>query len=243
MKWALAASQFGLLATLLYRGVWRAIPSFASFLVFAVISSLSYNPDNPTLFKLMSVPSILLRSIVCIECVWILTSGSLLYTRALMVWGGLIGSLIMLSISWGLSQCYGLVITFIVYCALGIAGALWTVIGILSLKAALAKDWRRGYVLGVATYFAVLAFARISGPSLEMYSMPDGELKRMLLGSGFGAAELVRWAFVQDFSMLAYVLIFCWLAKHFFDIRCRPWPEELDEKDDNRHGYPEEQMG
>jgi hypothetical protein len=206
MKYALAGSQLLLLAVLVFRGYWRLIPGFACYLVFAVISSLTYDPWNTTHFAWMSLPSVLLRSIACVECVSILVSRHNETARTLMAIAGLIGCFLILSASWGFPANYTPGITLSIYCSLGIAAALWTVIGILWVKDALAKDWRRWYALSIGAYFGVWAVARVSG----------------------------WWA--QDVSMAAYVLIFSWLSKQFFYLLCEPRPEEThreNEQPDN----------
>jgi hypothetical protein len=206
MKWALAGSQFLLLAVLIHRGYWRLVPGFACYLVFAVVSSVTYDPWNPSLFAWMSLPSVLLRSIVCVECVSILVSRHNETARALMAIAAVLGSLLILSASWGFPAKYTPWITLAIYCSLGIAAALWTVIGIMWVKDALARDWRRWYALSLGTYFGVWAIARVSG-----------------------------W-WIQNASIVAYIVIFLWLSKQFFQLLGEPRNEHADHEDQNEDG-------
>jgi len=89
-------------------------------------------------------------------------------------------------------------VTASIYLTVGLAGALWTVLGLLWRRDALPVDWRRSYALGLGFYFGVMACARLSSPA---------------------------WLQAQNLSMLSYLGVFCWLSKEFLKCPSYHWAD------------------
>lgn len=198
MKWALAGSQLLLLSVLVFSGSWRAVGGFSVYLAFAIFSSVIYDPWNIASFAWLSIPSAALRLILLIECFWILTAMHANPRRWFLSFTALIGGLVIVSAGWGLKSDSGPVITVTVYLYLWTAGAIWTVLGVLWRKDALANDWRRTYALGLGVYFGSVALSAVSRP----------------------------WKVSFYLTMTVYSAVFLWLSSHFLHQIRDPWPQE-----------------
>lgn len=190
MQWLLTLSELALLAVLQWRRAQIRLPAFRLFLAFSLVSALSYDPWNVTLFMWMSLASVALRCAVFLELFYLLVRGKHEGLRSLILAASAIVGLAVLSVTWVLAREYAPAIELVIYCAVVLAGAVTGLLVTVWLTIGLPEDWRRVHAFGLAGYFVSLAIARVS-------------------------AE--HWQRVNNFAMLEYSAIFCWLAYQLYN--------------------------